>query len=72
MKTPGTEGHADLLCEVSAQPFEEFSHNINSKSSTSPQVIAVKIDLGNFIHKFNLLVPNMKTQWLCLAAMEGA
>lgn len=72
MKTPGTEGHADL-CDVSAQPFEEFSHSIiSSKSSKSPQVIAVKIDLGNFIHKFNLLVPNMKTQWLCLAAMEGA
>ena len=72
MKTPGTEGHAELLCEVSAQPFEEFSHNIiNSKSSKS-QVITVKIDLGNFIHKFSLLVPNMKTQWLYLAAMERA
>ena len=72
MKTPGTEGHADLLCEVSAQPFEEFSYNIiNSKSSKS-QVITVKIDLGNFIHKFSLLVPNMKTQWLYLAAMERA
>ena len=49
-----------------------FPHIIISfESPKSPRVTAIKIDLGTFIHKFNLLVPSMEAQWLCLAASEG-
>lgn len=49
-----------------------FSHIIiSSESPKSARVTAIKIDFRNFIHKLNLLVPNMEAQWFCLAAREG-
>lgn len=49
-----------------------FSHIIvGSESPKSPRMTAIKIDLGNFIHKLNVLLPNMEAQWLCLTTSEG-
>ena len=71
----GPEGQAGLVHEVSAWLFKEFSHSVilfqESPLVESPKVTAVKVDLANFIHKFNLLVPSRKTQGLCLTAVEG-
>lgn len=47
------------------------SFHTASESSKSPKVTAIRIDVGNFTHKLNLLVPSMEAQWLCLAASEG-
>lgn len=40
-----------------------FSHIIiNSVSPKSPRVTAIKMDLGNFIHKLNLPGPSTEAQ----------
>lgn len=63
-------GHEDLRNLRSKQtwsmdaPFKAvfLLSFVSSESSKSPIVTAIKIDLGNFIHRLNLLVPNMKAQ----------
>ncbi|MXQ81120.1 hypothetical protein E5288_WYG012720 [Bos mutus] len=51
---PGDLKGQQTLCMNSLLSRLEFSHSvIGSKSSKSPKVTAVKVDLVNFIHKCN-------------------
>lgn len=70
-KDPGDLKGKQTLSVASLPSRLKKSFHTASESSKSPKVTAIKIDVGNFSHKLNLLVPNMEAQWLCLAASEG-
>lgn len=68
---PGDLKGKQPLSVASLPSHLKKSFHTASESSKSPKVTAIRIDVGNFTHQLNLLVPNMEAQWLCLAASEG-